>query len=55
VKQSSDKVCITIQKCHQRSKKSGLANVPNGTLSKIIKEEEEKSGLSVNSILLDTV
>jgi hypothetical protein len=39
----------------EQAKKLGLANVPNGTLRKIVKEEKEKAGLSVNSISLDTI
>ena len=35
--------------------KSGLPNVPSGTLKKIINEEEEKAGLSVNTISIDTI
>jgi hypothetical protein len=39
----------------EQAKKLGLANVPNGTLRKTVNKEEEKSGLSTNSILLDTI
>jgi hypothetical protein len=39
----------------EQAKKLGLANVPNGTLRKIVNKEEEKAGLSTNSILLDTI
>jgi hypothetical protein len=39
----------------KEAKKAGLSYVPNGTLKKIISEEEEKAGLSVNTISLDTV
>jgi hypothetical protein len=35
------------------AKGSGLSNVPSGTL-KIIIEDEEKAGLSVNTISIDT-
>ncbi len=46
------KCAIAYQEKKNEAKKAGLANVPNGTLRKIVNEEEEKSGLS---ILLDTV
>jgi hypothetical protein len=37
------------------AKKAGLSYVPNGTLKKIVDKEEEKAGLSVNIISLNTV
>jgi hypothetical protein len=49
------KYTISYQEKIDKAKKAGLANVPHGTLKKIVKEEEEKAELSVNTILLDTV
>jgi len=49
------KCAISYQKKIDEAKKAGLANVPNGTLKKIVNKEEEKAGLSVNTISLDTV
>ncbi len=37
------------------AKRSGLSDVPSGTLKMIINEEEEKAGLSVNTISIDTI
>ena len=61
-KESNLKVTNVISTCAtlylaelEQAKKLGLANVPNGTLRKIVNEEEEKAGLSVNSISLDTI
>ena len=49
------KCAISYQEKIDEAKKAELANVPNGTLKKIVNEEEEKAGLSVNTISLDTV
>jgi hypothetical protein len=37
------------------AKKAGLRFVPNGTLKKLVNEEEDKAGLAVNTIALETV
>ena len=39
----------------KEAKKAGLCFIPNGTLKKIVNEEEVNSGLSVNTISLETV
>jgi len=49
------KCAILYKSTIEEARKAGLSNVPNGTLRKIINEEELKAGLSVNSISLDTV
>ena len=46
---------ILYQNKLNKAKRSGLSNVPSGTLKNIINEEEEKAGLSVNTISIDTI
>jgi hypothetical protein len=49
------KCAISYQKKINEAKKGRIANVLNGTLKKIVNEEEKKAGLSVYTISLDTV
>ena len=46
---------ILYQNKLDEAKRSGLPNVPSGTLKKIINEEGEKAGLSVNTISIDAI
>ena len=43
------------KKTIEEVRKKGFTNVPNGTLKKLVNDEEEKAGLSINSISLDTI
>lgn len=49
------KCAILYDKAVKEARTNGLANVPSGTLKKIVNEEEEKAGLSINSISIETV
>jgi hypothetical protein len=46
---------VLYQKTIEEVRKKGLTNVPNGTLKRLVNGEEEKAGLSINSISLDTI
>jgi hypothetical protein len=55
IKRSNKKYAILYEEAVKEARTNGLANVPSGTLTKIKNKEEEKAGLSINSISIETV